>query len=409
MPCTKGHTPLNPSSRNRQLFVIGIAYFSFIVLGMPGAMLGVAWSPYMRETFDQPRDAVALVLFASTAGYFLASFVSGWLMARLPAAGLLALSCIFGAAGVLGYAIAPSFEILVLAGLFGGTGAGILDGGMNVYFAAHYGPRLMNWLHASFGIGSTLAPLMMNAILSSDTSWRIGPAIIGGMYLSLVAMFLVTRHSWPSLKMAHQSEEPVQHADALSTLRKPIVWLGIILFMAYAGVELSAGQWTFSLFHEERGISESAARFWVSLYWGSFTIGRIFFGAIINRVNTHLLVQGCLMGATFGMAMLWWNPSDAVSFVGLVIYGFMLAPIFALMVTNTQERLGPSHAPNAIGFQIAAASIGAGGIPGVVGIVAQRSSLEIVPPFLLVLVIIMAGAYVAINRPKSSSVTAESL
>lgn len=398
---------MNPSSQNRQLFVVAIAYFSFIVLGMPGAMLGVAWSPYMRETFDQPRDAVALVLFASTAGYFLASFVSGWLMARLPAASLLALSCTLGAIGVLGYAIAPSFTLLVLAGLFGGTGAGILDGGMNVYFAAHYGPRLMNWLHACFGIGSTLAPLMMDAILNSDTSWRIGPAIIGGMYLSLVVLFLLTRQSWPSLKMTHQSEEPVQHANALSTLRMPIVWLGIILFMAYAGVELSAGQWSFSLFHEERGVSESAARFWVSLYWGSFTIGRIFFGAVINRVNTHILVQSCLGGAAIGMALLWWNPSDTVSFVGLVIYGFMLAPIFALMVTNTQERLGPSHAPNAIGFQVAAASIGAGGIPGLVGIIAEGSSLEIVPPFLFVLVIVMAAAYIAINRPKP--VMAESL
>lgn len=390
---------MNPSSQNRQLLVVAIAYFSFIVLGMPGAMLGVAWSPYMRETFDQPRDAVALVLFASTAGYFLASFISGWLMARLPAASLLALSCVLGAMGVLGYAIAPSFALLVLAGLFGGAGAGILDGGMNVYFAAHYGPRLMNWLHACFGIGSTLAPLMMNAILNSDASWRIGPAIIGGMYLSLVVLFLLTRQSWPSLKMAHQSEEPVQHANALSTLRMPIVWLGIILFMAYAGVELSAGQWSFSLFHEERGVSESAARFWVSLYWGSFTIGRIFFGAVINRVNTHILVQSCLGGAAVGMALLWWNPSDTVSFTGLVIYGFMLAPIFALMVTNTQERLGPSHAPNAIGFQVAAASIGAGGIPGLVGIVAESSSLEIVPPFLFVLVIVMAAAYTAINRP----------
>lgn len=398
---------MNPSSQNRQLLVVAIAYFSFIVLGMPGAMLGVAWSPYMRETFDQPRDAVALVLFASTAGYFLASFVSGWLMARLPAAGLLALSCVLGAMGVLGYAIAPSFALLVLAGLFGGAGAGILDGGMNVYFAAHYGPRLMNWLHACFGIGSTLAPLMMNAILNSDASWRIGPAIIGGMYLSLVVLFLLTRQSWPSLKMAHQSEEPVQHADALSTLRMPIVWLGIILFMAYTGVELGAGQWSFSLFHEERGISESAARFWVSLYWGSFTIGRIFFGAIINRVNTHILVQGCLSGAAVGMALLWWNPSDTVSFVGLVIYGFMLAPIFALMVTNTQERLGPSHAPNAIGFQVAAASIGAGGIPGLVGILAERSSLEIIPPFFFVLVIIMAVAYTVINRPSHAAAKSE--
>ena len=54
------------------------------------------------------------------------------------------------------FATGPTWPVLVLCGLLVGTGGGILDGGMNIYFAANHGPRLMNWLHASFGIGATL-------------------------------------------------------------------------------------------------------------------------------------------------------------------------------------------------------------------------------------------------------------
>jgi fucose permease len=390
-----------PNARNIKLFVVSIAFFSFILLGMPGAMIGVAWSPHMRETFDQSRYAVAYMLFASSSGYFAASFLSGWLMARLPPANLLILSCGVAAASLAGYAFAPSFAIIVLAALFSGAGAGILDGGMNVYFAAHYGPRLMNWLHACFGIGSTLAPLLINLILDSDASWRIGFAVVSAGYLVTAILFFVTRPHWRNLTVGVGSEADapkIQHATAVSTLKLAAVWLGIILFIAYAGMELSAGQWAFSLFHEERGVGESLARFWVSLYWGSFTVGRIVFGIIVHQVKPHTLIRGCFVGIALGMLLVWWNPNDAASFGGLVIYGFMLAPIFALMITNTQERLGPVHAPNAIGFQVAASSFGAGGIPALIGIIAEETGLEILPPFLLVLLAVMVAAYFAINR-----------
>ena len=58
------------------------------------------------------------------------------------------------------------------------------------------------------------------------------------------------------------------------------------MFFIYAGLEATPGQWVFTCFTQARGIAEETAGLWVSIYWGSFTIGRIFFGAIITRLNT---------------------------------------------------------------------------------------------------------------------------
>jgi hypothetical protein len=77
----------------------------------------------------------------------------------------------------------------------------------------------------------------------------------------------------------------------------------------------------------------------------------------------------------------------------IAVYGFMLAPIWALMVTYLQERLGPLHGANAIGFVVAAAGLGIGILPGLAGVLAERSSLEVVPVILFVLAIAMAGLY----------------
>ena len=74
-------------------------------------------------------------------------------------------------------------------------------------------------------------------------------------------------------------------------------------------------------------------------------------------------------------ALLWWNPVNWVGFLGLLILGFAMAPIFPLLVTATPLRLGAADAGNAIGFQVAAASFGIGVLPGLAGALADLDHL----------------------------------
>jgi fucose permease len=150
----------------------------------------------------------------------------------------------------------------------------------------------------------------------------------------------------------------------------------------------------------------------VSIYWASFTVGRIIFGVVVSWMRARTLLNICVAGTVVGAILLWWHPvgaqltlentSNTIGFIGLAIFGFMLAPMFALLITSTQERLGPQHAPNAIGFQVAAASIGGGVLPGLAGILATSQGLEIVPLFLLVLTTIAVALYIASTRPAMS-------
>lgn len=371
--------------------VILIAYFGFIVLGMPGALLGVA-TPYINETFNLSLDAIGVLLVALTIGYVAASAMCGRAIARFGAARLFAGGLLLNVIGLAGYILSPSWPLMVACGLLSGFGTGFFDAGLNIYFAAHFSPRLMNWLHACFGIGATLAPLLMTALLNSGSSWRSGYLLVVVLYLVVVVLIMLTRSRW-DIPGANQSAAGSESVPASETLRLPLVWVGILLFLAYTGMEGVAGQWVYSLFTEARQVPAAAAGLWVSIYWGSFTVGRIFFGAIVNWLSTAVLVRLCTVGAAVGGLLLWFNPTMELGFAGLALYGFSLAPIFALLVTNTQDVLGPKHGANAIGFQVAAAGMGIGVLPGLAGVLAANSSLEVVPPFLMVLVVIMAVLY----------------
>jgi fucose permease len=385
-------------SRKVDYTAVIIAYISFIVLGMPGGLIGVLWSPHIRETFGLELDAVATLLLTFAVGYFVASFISGRLFSRYQIGMLLVGSCVLSALSFFGYAIAQSWILMVLMGFVAGFGAGILDGGMNIYFAAHFDSRLMNWLHACFGIGSTIAPFIINAVLAADGSWRTGYWMVGGLYLLVAVLFLVTRSHWVPLNHYAEDAASTTHTPVAATLRLPIVWVGICLFAIFAGLEAGTGQWSKSIFFESRGIAEAVASNWVAIYWLSFTIGRIVFGFIVQRVTPETLIRFCSAGALAGMLLFVWNPAPESGLWGVSLFGFMFGPIFAMLVTATQERMGVVHAANAIGFQVAAATLGFGVLPGLLGFAGVAFGIETITVALLALMIGMAVLYEVWHR-----------
>ncbi|MEZ4672057.1 MAG: MFS transporter [Anaerolineae bacterium] len=398
--------PMQPP-RKTDMMVVLISYLSFIALGLPGGMQGIAWYQEewssIRGTFALDLGALFPFLLVSTIGYSTASFICGRLFARYSPATVFAAGTLLAGIGFLAFALAPSWGAMVAFGLLAGFGGGLVDGGMNIYFAAFFGPRLMNWLHACFGIGLALGAVVMTIILKpgglseKGGSWQTGYMLAFGLYAVLAILFFVSRSRWMRVVGSHSAANTEVHASA--TLKLPVVWLGILIFMAYAGLESVPNNWLNALF-QRRGVEDASAATWVSLYLASFTIGRIFFGIIVTQFNPVKLIRACIGIMILMVAALLLNLLPDWGWVWVCVYGFVVAPIFALLITNTQEQLGAAHAANAIGFYVGAASAGFGFLPGVAGLIADRSSLEIVPPFMLVMALLLAGLYLVISSSR---------
>ncbi len=365
-------------------------YLAFIVIGMAAGLLGVAW-PAMRLQYELGLDAVAILLTANTAGYLTSSFVSGLVAERIRYGRMFVLVLGLICAGMFGMSAAPGWILLIAAWGMVGAGGGLIDAGMNGYMAAHHSARVMNWLHASFGVGLTIAPLIMGwAVAESGPGWNLGFAAVGAMTAVMFGAFLFLQGRWLPPPVHHHPETGVSSRAALvRVVRSPLVWLSVLMFMMYAGAEVLPGQWGFPLFTEARGMNAERAAFWVSAFWLSFTVGRIFFGAIMPYLNLTILQRSCMAGTLVGAVLFWWNPSEVVGIAGILIAGFSQAPIFPLFMINTPKILGAARAQYAVGFQVAGAGLGIALLPGLAGIVASRISLEVIAPFLVVTVAIL--------------------
>lgn len=342
----------------------------------------MAW-PSIRKTFDLPPSQLGALLTSAMLGYLSSSFTSGALVARLGVGRLLLWSSGLMVVNSLAYALAPAWSAMVGAGVLAGLGAGAIDAGINAFAAARLSPRYVNWLHAAYGIGAMLGPLLMTAVITAGLGWRWGYGLIGALLAVMTVGFLFTVKRWDTGgPEADPARAPAGGPPLLATLRLPRVWLHVALFFLYTGLEASAGQWTYSLFTESRGIGPEMAGTSIALYWGALTAGRIVSGALVTRIAADRLLRIAAVGAVVATLIIWCDPGMGLGAASLAALGFALAPIYPTLIAETPRRLGALHAAAAIGFQVAAAYLGTAMIPGLVGLLATRAGLAVIAPCL---------------------------
>jgi fucose permease len=379
-----------------KISLVILAFIAFIALGMPDGLLGVAW-PSIRTSFSVPLDAIGMFLPVTVAGYLTSSFLSGPLISRWGIGKVLTASCALTGLALVGYTLVPVWWMMVMLGILAGLGAGAIDAGINSYVAAHFGEGLMQWLHASYGIGITLGPIIMTIAITTLNSWRIGYRVVGGFQIILAVCFLFSLSLWNQKDSAAEGKEPRRLTDYktpfIETLRQPRVWLSVLLFFLYVGTEISLGTWTYSLLTESRGLDPTTAGMFAGSFWATYTIGRVFAGLYAKQVGVNLLVQGSISAAILGTILLIWNPFEAANLMAVVLIGFAIAPIFPALMSGTNQRVGAKYAANTIGMQMAASGLGAAFFPSLFGVLARQFSLEIVPICLAVEFLVLFGFY----------------
>lgn len=361
--------------------IIMLAFVAFVSLGLPDGILGVAW-PSVRATFGLPLSHLGLLLAAGTIGHLVSSFLGGQFVRVAGVGPLLLASSLLVAGSLAGISLAQGWRAMVVLAVFGGLGGGAIDAGINTFAASRFSLRVVNWLHACWGIGATTGPLLMTAVIARELPWQVGYKVLAGALALLSLLFLLTQRLW-TIAPASAGEAPAASASIAEALRRPIVWAQLAVFFLYCGIESAAGQLLYSLLTEARGMSHTSAGIATGGYWASLTAGRIVFGQLAATLRRRWVLRIGLGLAPAGATLLWWNAGNAASIAGALLLGFALAPIFPTLISVTPDRVGAYYAPQAIGFQIAAANVGVALLPGLVGVLARRQGLEVVCVFLV--------------------------
>jgi fucose permease len=381
---------------------LATAFFAFILIGANDATIGVL-IPSLRAQYGVDKATIGWLFFSSILGYLIASFNSGSFVGKLGLRLflLLGVSCFLTSTLVL--STIPPFWITLLMLLPLGFGVAILDAGLNAYIAGlPQNTVLLNFLHAFYGTGALLGPIIASTIFAAGFNWNF--VYIVWSFISAALFAAVIKFFQYHTIFTQQSEINTEENVLISALKHRVVLVAALFMLFYVGIEVSLGNWSYSFLLEERHELSLIAGWIVSSYWMGITLGRLVLPYVAKHFGDKRLIEGCILGAIAGILIFWLIPINQVVAFGFCFTGFCLGPIFPTMI-GLMSRLVPLRLlASVIGFLVSLGSMGGAFFPWLAGNLAQAIGLWSLMPYAITLTIALILIWFVLQRQPSSEV-----
>jgi fucose permease len=385
-----------------------LACLAYLSAALPASTLGLLW-PSMRLSFDEPVGALGFLLVFGIITSVISSAATGRILSRVRMGPLVALGTMLVALALAAEALAPLLWVFTGGIALFGLGFGAIDSALNAHAASHFGARDINWMHASYGLGATIGPLVVTAFLSDGLTWRWVYGIMAVLQMALAGVFTLARRSWgngpPALVLSPPDpDEQLPRGPGGAGHRRPpsAVVLSTLAFTAIeTGIESGAGIWGYIFLTAGRGLSHEAAGVAVSAYWATMFVGRVVLGPVAERVGPPRLLAGAVGGVTLGAALMAAPGPAILAVIGMMTVGLAAAPIFPLLTLTTAQRVGSADVTGTtrtVGLQVAASAIGGTALPAGLGLAIGAFSAKGLAPLLLILGLAMCSTYGLMSR-----------
>jgi fucose permease len=363
-----------------------LAYVAFVLIGANAGVGGVLLLAQMRD-YGVNEATIGITFLTGAAGFVIAGASAGALIHRFGTR--VALVMASGGFVLTGLWIAarPSFVIFVVLQLVLGYFIGSMESVLNAYLTTlPNATALLNRLHAFFGVGALLGPILASWIVVI-AAWPVVYLVIAVAGVPLAAGFLVT---YP--KAAPEIPTPGQGGLLGGALRQRGVLLGSALLAVYVGLEVSVGNWGYSFLVEARDQSAMVAGYVVSGYWLGLTLGRFLLGPLLGS-DIRRLMTTCMAGVVAAVLLSWLVPAGPVAAVGLFALGFFLGPIFPTAMAVAPQLTTARLVPTAIGVMNAGSVVGGAALPWLAGAVIQGVGVWTLLPFALLIALLQAAVW----------------
>ena len=383
---------------------------SFIPLGLASNALGPSLTA-LRTQVGVSVGTISQLFIASAIGYFGGSMLSGRGYDRQLGHRLYAVGLAGSGLAVLASAYVSVFPALMVAFFVVGMTGGAIDVGGNTLMVwqrpGNVGP-FMNALHLGFGIGALMAPLLVNRSVAWGGNVRIAFAIIAA--LSVGAAVWIWRSVEPP-QLLH-SDQPVAKAGSpggvAKTSSRRLLGIVAVFFTLYVGLELGFAGWIHTYAEAINLGSANVASAVTTLFWATFTLGRMSAIVATSRVKVEtLLISVSGLSVLASLVLVVANGAAAGVWIGTAMFGFSVAPQFPTMVAYAEEHL--SLTGTATSWFMGAAAVGGLTFPWLIGQLFDHVGPKAMPTTVLVSAIATLGWLLFVRHSLRHSASADRL
>ncbi len=301
-------------------------FSSYFIFGLSENIKGPA-IPRMQSELALTEAQLGLLLALNSLGYLLACTYTSALSKKI---GLKRanIACYFlmAAAGVM-IALSRNFMQLNASYFAMYLGNGMLEITLGLLAARTFTKNpatMMNLSHFFYGLSSVLAPMLATFLMGV----RTGTGTLGwrGMYAAVLLSLLVVVIPSSVTRFPSFADDGRARLSMREYLKKPVAWLIIAVLSFGVTGEMAMGGWLVNYLEKAHAMDTAAASGALSGFFVCFTLARLLFGPVIDRMG---LVRSLVAASAFaGGAILLGVVCGRAGVFLLMASGFGLAVIY---------------------------------------------------------------------------------
>ncbi|KAM5538630.1 hypothetical protein V8D89_007659 [Ganoderma adspersum] len=361
--------------------------------------------PRLQEVYRVPYSVVSLIFVAGCIGYIFGASVYFYLTERFGFGVMVFTASFMVAIGNSLRVSTPPFPVFVVGFLLIGFGGAFLqrevacryslqfgrDAGSNAFVVSLSGDTStkMGILYAVYGADATRAPLVSTQF-AQLRRWSFGYLVhIGLALMSAVFQAFAFKFKTQDDCLKEVREPPHERTqDSPGGFDKykqvfrvrAVHLMGLFLF-TYVGLEFSIGSWIITFAINERHGGPSAG-YISSGFFGGLTVGRLALLPLNKKLGQSRVIFLYLLLTLALELVVWLVPSLVGAGVAVACVGFLLGPIFPIVMNHAGGVLPPELIVGAVGWMASFASAGA----------------AVFPPLLISMMGLMVGIWAVVPR-----------
>ncbi len=406
-----GHINCKPYSwRDDKILLLQIftTFYGFIVAGLSDQTIG-SLLPSFQSHYKISDFEASLLFFIQSSGYLISAGFNDYLHRNY---GIFGVSLIGTIAETFYFLIAftkPSFHVLLFAYIFAGLGKGCVDACWNAYISKlNNNNEIMGILHACYGLGSLMTPMIVTILLTNKLDWSWTFGILAAFSLFTIVLVLISFRNETGEKYLEEVEAHQPNNQGLGeanvsimkiALSHKVIWFIALYLFLYCGTEVGIGGWAVSYMIRIKHGAENKMTIITTFFWSGITIGRLVLGFVTGKFsgNEHRIATIYAVISFFFFVLFSFVPGDSMIFSGatLMITGIFLGPLFPTAIIFARQLL-PAHLYLAgVGFAAAFGGGGAAVCPAIIGFITHLfGSLVVLGPVVCISLSIMIVVWI---------------
>ncbi len=333
--------------KSEQIYILALSFIGMIMVSVAFSYRGFL-VPTFKSEFHIDNTRIGLAISVSQLASMVFAYYGGIYCMRLGQKRIIALGCFLVAISMGLLAFARSWIMLIVSFSVMSSGTSLMVLGLNTILplvTIFSQSILMNFVHGIFGLGSTVSQKSLAWYLSNQMSWRILLAATAGVFVMHGFLMLFAPGEPSAENKAHRASLPYKKFS--------ILFISALSF--YVIGEFLLGSWIINYFQEGFNYTPVRAAFYSTLFYATFTVGRLVGGFVMARVKRLQGIIVCMVLAA--LSVLLGQLLEGPFFILMGLSGVFFSIVYPTAVTIANEVYG-KEGPYFIGLSSTATALG---------------------------------------------------